>query len=186
MQCGCPPGPGSGGPEVGRGSYRAGRPGAVRPGWRICPLPGRGSVGVTGPRGGPCSAGACRGLAAVGPGGPGNLASKMAVWVLFRVGNGIRSWAGLSHRAAGWIAPRPPLPGPGGAGPVVGLGSRAVTGDLGSQSPCGACLHRVAGCRPVESAEDLGAVRCGPVLSGRKFQSHPGVPPGRLIVFNVL
>ena len=27
MQCGCPPGPGSGGPEVGRGSYPAGRPG---------------------------------------------------------------------------------------------------------------------------------------------------------------
>ena len=49
------------------------------------------------------------------------------------------------------------------------------------QSPCSACLHRVAGCRPVESAEDLGAVRCGPVLSGRKFQSHPGVPPGRLL-----
>ncbi len=54
----------------------------------------------------------------------------------------------------------------------------------GLQSPCSACLHRVAGCRPVESAEDLGAVRCGPVLSGRKFQSHPGVPPGRLIEHN--
>ncbi len=24
-------------------------------------------------------------------------------------------------------------------------------------------------------------MRCDPVLSGRKFQSHPGVPPGRLI-----
>ncbi len=51
----------------------------------------------------------------------------------------------------------------------------------GSQSSCSACLRRVASCRPVEPAEDLGAVRCGPVLSGRKFQSHPGVPPGRLI-----
>ena len=155
--------------------------GAVRSGWRNCPLPGRGSVGVTGPRGGPCSAGACLGLAAVGPGGPGNLASETAVWAVIRVGHGIRSWAGLSHRAAGWIVPRPPLPGPGGAGPVVGMESRAATGDLGSQSPCGACLHRVAGCRPVGSAEDLGAVRYCPVLPGRKFQSHPGVPPGRLI-----
>jgi hypothetical protein len=182
VQCGCPPGPGSGGPEVGRGSYPAGRPGGRS--FRLAELsaPGPWLCRSRWAAGGPCSAGACLGLAAVGPGGPGNLASKTAVWAVIRVGHGIRSWAGLSHRAAGWIVPRPPLPGPGGAGPVVGMESRAATGDLGSQSPCGACLHRVAGCRPVGSAEDLGAVRCCPVLPGRKFQSHPGVPPGRLIV----
>jgi hypothetical protein len=98
-----------------------------------------------------------------------------------------------------WCCPRP-APGPGSC-PSRGRIGRAQTstaawrwrswvsavraadasGRMGLLSPCSACLRRVAGCRPVELAKDLGLVRCGPVLSGRKFQSHPGVPPARLI-----
>jgi hypothetical protein len=118
----------------------------------------------------------------------------------------VRSYPAVCWAAA-WLVQGPGLvqvstPGPGScssrgrlrAGPGVcrglALAELGVCGwrglccrqHGGSQSPYSACLHRVASCRPVESAEDLGTVRWGPVLSGRKFQSHPGVPPGRLIV----
>ncbi len=103
---------------------------------------------VTESREGPCGPGVRRGLAVAGPG-----------W--------LRLFAGL---------PR---------GPCVSAGAR-------SRSALGQVC--VAGCERAESvqrlpppgrglltgesAEDLSAAKYSSVLSGRKFQSHPGVPPG--------